>query len=122
GFLLATGGLGSAEAPVATSEVCFSPTLRSDKGDYAPGDTVTLMGEGWRPNETIAINIRESSGDPDTNVAATAGATGAFSDSEFQTNPDRSDVGVRFLTTATGQTSGWTAQTVFKDASTDFTQ
>src|SRR6266705_4226534 len=122
GILLATGGLDSAETPLASSEVFFYPTLHSDKPDYAPGETVTLMGEGWRPNEQVAINIRESSGDPDTNVTATVGATGAFSNSEFQTNPDRSDVGVRFLTTATGQTSGWTAQTVFKDASTDFTQ
>src|SRR5881296_3134717 len=122
GILLATGGLDSAETPLASSEVFFYPTLRSDKPDYAPGETVTLMGEGWRPNEQVAINIRESSGDPDTNLTATADATGAFSNSEFQTNPDRSDVGVRFLTTATGQTSGWTAQTVFKDASTDFTQ
>src|SRR5437867_2189149 len=122
GILLATGGFDSAQTPLASSEVFFYPTLRSDKPDYAPGETVTLMGEGWRPNEQVAINIRESSGDPDTNLTATAGATGAFSNSEFQTNPDRSDVGVRFLTTATGQTSGWTAQTVFKDASTDFTQ
>src|SRR6266571_4081923 len=122
GILLATGGFDGSAQPLASSEVFFYPTLRSDKPDYAPGETVTLMGEGWRPNEQVAINIRESSGDPDTNVTATAGATGAFSNSEFQTNPDRSDVGVRFLTTATGQTSGWTAQTVFKDASTDFTQ
>src|SRR5437773_2355462 len=122
GILLASGGFDASDQPLASSEVFFYPTLRSDKPDYAPGETVTLMGEGWRPNEQVAINIRESSGDPDTNVTATADASGAFTNSEFQTNPDRSDVGVRFLTTATGQTSGWTAQTVFKDASTDFTQ
>src|SRR5438034_3425068 len=68
GILLATGGLDSAETPLASSEVFFYPTLRSDKPDYAPGETVTLMGEGWRPNEQVAINIRESSGDPDTNL------------------------------------------------------
>src|SRR5216110_1009992 len=115
GILLATGGLDSAEAPLASSEVFFYPTLRSDKSDYAPGETVTLMGEGWRPNEQVAINIRESSGDPDTNLTATADTSGAFTNSEFQTNPDRSDVGVRFLATATGQSSRWTAQTTFSD-------
>src|SRR5438094_986267 len=114
-ILLATGGLDSAEAPLASSEVFFYPTLRSDKSDYAPGETVTLMGEGWRPNEQVAINIRESSGDPDTNLTATADTSGAFTNSEFQTNPDRSDVGVRFLATATGQSSRWTAQTPFSD-------
>src|SRR5438309_2907309 len=116
GILLATGGLDSAETPLASSEVFFYPTLRSDKPDYAPGETVTLMGEGWRPNEQVAINIRESSGDPDTNLTATADANGAFTNSEFRTNPDSSDVGVRFLATATGQASGWTAQTTFTDS------
>ena len=115
GILLATGGLDSAETPLASSEVFFYPTLRSDKADYAPGEIVTLMGEGWRPNETIAINIHESSGDPDTNLTATADASGAFTNSEFQINPDRSDIGVRFLATATGQASGWTAQARFTD-------
>src|SRR5206468_6718149 len=32
--------------------------------------------------------------------------------------PDSSDVGVRFLATATGQASGWTAQTTFTDSPT----
>jgi len=121
GILLATGGLDSAETPLASSEVLFYPTLRSDKADYAPGEIVTLMGEGWRPNETIAINIHESSGDPDTNLTATADASGAFTNNEFQTNPDRSDVGVRFLATATGEASGWTAQTTFTDNPTRIT-
>src|SRR5207247_1603165 len=73
------------------------------------------MGEGWRPNEQVAIHIPESSGAPDTNLTATADTSGAFTNSEFQTNPDRSDVGVRFLATATGQSSRWTAQTTFSD-------
>src|SRR2546425_677212 len=111
GILLATGGLDSAELLLASSEVFFYPTLRSDKPDYAPGETVTLMGEGWRPNEQVAINTHESSGAPDTDLTATADVNGAFTNSEFQTNPDRSDVGVRFLATATGQASRWTAQT-----------
>src|SRR5437667_9736007 len=68
-----------------------------------------------RPNETITINIHESSGDPDTNLTATADANGAFTNSEFRTALDRSDVGVRFLATATGQSSRWTAQTTFTD-------
>src|SRR5436189_918642 len=115
GILLATGGLDSAETPLASSEVFFYPTLHSDKLTYAPGETVTLMGERWLPGETVVINIRESSGDPDTNLTATADTSGAFTNSEFQTNPDRSDVGVRFLATATGQSSRWTAQTTFSD-------
>src|SRR5438445_9475940 len=121
GLLLATGGFDGSDQPLASSEVFFYPTLRSDKPDYAPGETVTLMGEGWRPNEQVAINIRESSGDPATNDTATAGATGATSNRDFQTNPDRSDVGVRFLATATGQASNWTAQTTFTDPPRNYT-
>src|SRR3989442_6241759 len=114
GILLATGGLDGTETPLASSEVFFYPTLRSDKPDYAPGETVTLMGQGWQPNETVTINIHESSGDPDTNLTATAGATGAFSNSEFQMN--LLDRGVKFTATARGQASGWTAQAKFTDA------
>src|SRR5437870_9107534 len=113
GILLATGGLDSAETPLASSEVFFYPTLRSDKPDYSPGEIVTLMGEGWRPNESISINIHESSGDPDTNLTATADANGAFTNQQFIIQP--SDQGVTFLATANGQTSGWTAQTTFTD-------
>src|SRR5438309_6829822 len=116
GILLATGGLDSAETPLASSEVFFYPTLRSDKPDYAPGETVTLMGERWRPNERVAINIRESSGDPDTNLTATADAAGAFTNSEFQMN--LLDRGIKFTATARGLTSGWTAQAKFTDAIT----
>src|SRR2546425_11139962 len=115
GIFLMSGGLDSAQSPLASSEAFYYPTLRSDKPDYAPGEIVTLMGERWWPNETITINIHESSGDPDTNLTATADANGAFTNSEFRTALDRSDVGVRFLATATGQSSRWTAQTTFTD-------
>src|SRR5437667_10914014 len=71
------------------------------------------MGERWRPNETITINIHESSGDPDTNLTATADVSGSFTNQQFIVQP--SDLGVRFLATATGQTSNWTAQTTFTD-------
>src|SRR5216117_2979445 len=113
GIFLMSGGLDSTQSPLASSEAFYYPTLRSDKPDYAPGEIVTLMGERWRPNETITINIHESSGDPDTNLTATADANGAFTNQQFIVQP--SDLGVRFLATATGQTSKWTAQSTFTD-------
>jgi hypothetical protein len=115
GVLLASGGLDSSQQLLASSELFFYPTLRSDKQDYPPGDTVTLTGEGWSPNEVVTITVHESSGDQDTTLTATANAAGAFTNSQLQTNPDRSDVGVRFLATAIGQQSNWTAQTTFTD-------
>src|SRR5437867_3074028 len=113
GTVLATGGFGGAQTALASSEAFFYSTLRSDKPDYSPGDTVTVTGEGWRPNETITINIHQSSGDPDTTLIAIADDRGAFTNSEFQVN--MFDGGVSFLATATGQGSGWTAQTAFTD-------
>ena len=113
GVLLASGGLDTAHNALASSEVFFYPTLRSDKSDYAPGDIVTLTGEGWLPNETVAINIRESSGDPDTNLSVTADGHGTFTNREFRVTTQ--DIGVQFLATATGQTSRWTAQATFTD-------
>src|SRR5206468_12948079 len=109
-------------APLAALGVLFYPTLRGDNPAYARGEAVTLMGEGWRPGETVAINIRESSGDPDTDLTVTADAQGAIANTEFQTGPNRSDVGVRFLATASGQQSRWTAQAVFIDGNRTFDQ
>jgi Bacterial Ig-like domain (group 3)/Galactose oxidase, central domain/Kelch motif len=119
GLLLASGGLDSTHNPLASSEFFFFPTLRSDKSDYPPGSTVTLTGEGWSPNEAITLMIHESSGDPDTLLSALADAAGAFTNKAFQTAADRSDAGVTFLATATGQNSRWTAQTTFTDAASD---
>src|SRR5213083_1522475 len=113
GIFLMGGGLDSAQSPLASSEAFYYPTLRSDKPDYSPGEIVTLMGERWRPNETITINIHESSGDPDMTLTTAADDHGAFSIMGFEVQ--QSDVGVRFLATATGQTSNWTAQTTFTD-------
>lgn len=105
GTLLASGGLDSTHTPFASSELFFYPTLRSDTSDYPPGDIVTLMGEGWLPNEAVNITLQQSSGDPDTTLNATADASGAFTNNQFMTAADRSDIGVRFLATAVGQKS-----------------
>jgi hypothetical protein len=113
GMLLATGGIDSGGTPLASSEKFFYPTLRSDKPDYTPGDTVTLMGESWRPNEIVTINVHPSNGAPDTPLVATADDHGAFTNSDFFV--DAFDGGVTFLATATGQSSRWTAQTTFTD-------
>jgi large repetitive protein len=116
GVLLVSGGLDSTHHSLASSELFFYPTLRSDKPDYQPGALVTLWGEGWVPHEAVTLTVQESSGDPDTLLTATADASGAFTNSAFQIATDRSDVGIRFVVTASGQQSQWTAQTTFTDA------
>jgi hypothetical protein len=36
-----------------------TPSIRSDKDDYAPGELVTLTGSGWQPNESVHIEVND---------------------------------------------------------------
>ncbi len=92
-----------------------SATVTTDKTDYAPGQTVTITGTGWLPGETVTLNIHRDTNDPpDTVLTAVADANGNITNSEYVCQ--EYDLGVTFLLTATGQTSGYTAQTTFTDA------
>ncbi len=114
GILVASGGLDSNNAALASSEAFFYPTIRSDKPDYQPGDTVVLMGERWQPGEPVNVRIVESNGDPDVTVSPTADSSGAFTINAMPV--DQSDIAQRFLATASGQASHWTAQTRVTDS------
>ena len=91
--------------------------VEPDMPDYAPGNRVTLTGAGWQPGESITIVIDEMDG-PDQGMTclAVADAAGNFSNDDFFT--DLQDMGVHFRATATGQSSGYSAQTTFEDAYT----
>ncbi len=79
--------------------------LATDMPDYAPGNRVTVVGGGWLPGEAVTLLLVEVDGpDADRTYVATADATGAISNGEFET--DLQDLGVRFRVTATGQSSG----------------
>jgi hypothetical protein len=70
-------------------------TIATDRGDYAPGDTVTFTGSGFQPFDVISITLHE---DPFTHadriLSDTAGADGSFSNRDFA--PEEHDVNVRF--------------------------
>jgi hypothetical protein len=90
-------------------------TVTTDKTDYAPGETVTITGTGWLPGETVTLNLHRDTNDPpDTELSAVADANGNITNSEYVCQ--QFDAGITFLLTATGQTSGYTAQTTFTDA------
>ncbi|TLY21390.1 MAG: hypothetical protein E6K68_06295 [Nitrospirae bacterium] len=114
GGMLAPGGLVAGHMPVASSELFFYPTLRTDKQDYPPGYVVKMMGEGWQPHETISILIHESGNNPDYTMEVSADASGAFAFEAFQT--ESKDIGMSFLATASGPQTNWTAQAKFTDA------
>ena len=88
-----------------------SPTISSDKADYAPGETVILTGDNWLPGEHVHITVNDSVGqtwlrESDMN----ADESGSIRD-EFQL-PD--SFIAEYAVTAVGDASG-TAQTTFTD-------
>jgi uncharacterized protein GlcG (DUF336 family) len=92
-------------------------TVTTDKLDYAPGEYVIITGSGWEPGETIVLHFDEEP-KPATcllshDLTATADASGNFTNSQFLVKENH--LGVTFTLTATGQTSGLIATTVFTD-------
>ena len=88
--------------------------VTTDKDDYAPGTPVVITGTGFGAGETVTLLLHEDPTiEPDFSFTATADQNGGFVFSGF--TPDTLDVDVRFVLTATGQTSGRRAQTTFTD-------
>ena len=88
-----------------------TPTISSDKADYAPGETVVLTGDNWLPGEHVHITVNDNVGqtwvrDSDVN----ADASGSIRD-EFQLP---TSFIAEYAVTAVGDASG-TAQTTFTD-------
>ena len=108
GWLVVAGGVGRASA-----ELYRFATVRTDKADYVPGDTVMIAGTGWQPGETVSLELHEV---PQTHadliLTAIADDNGEIFNSEFQ--PEAHDAGVRFYLTARGAVSQ--AQATFTDA------
>jgi hypothetical protein len=116
GIAIATGGVSSAGRYQQTAVLfdASAATVTTDQTDYAPGQTVTITGTGWLPGETVSLNIHRDTNDPpDTVLTAVADANGDITNSEYVVQ--QYDFGVTFLLTATGQNSGYTAQTTFTD-------
>jgi len=95
-------------------------TIETDLDDYAPGGFVYLTGRGWAPNESVHFVMTE---DPDVHedvvADVEADSTGAFSLRFYEVQ--RSDLGVTFTLTATGNTSGSVAIATFTDGNIAFT-
>jgi hypothetical protein len=93
-------------------------TVTTDQSDYPPGATVNITGTGFWPGETIQlqvlrIDIPENSGPEHLPWMVTNDASGNFQTTWYVT-PD--EAGATLRLTATGLTSGLTAQTTFTDS------
>src|SRR6266516_2391539 len=90
-------------------------TVATDKADYAPGENVVITGSGWEPGETVVLILHEDPQlDPDLQLTAFADENGDFTNTDFSV--DVFDIGVTFTLSATGGSSGLTAETTFTDA------
>lgn len=127
---MAVGRIGAIAAPTtadnvvtvggggdSSAEYYGYATVKTDKDDYAPGETVTITGSGWQPGETVQLKISE---DADTHYdflyQATADEQGNIVNTEFYPRDDETfhHIGVRFYLSATGAASQ--AQSTFTDA------
>ena len=101
---------------LSSAALAQTATVTTDKSDYAPGEIVIITGSGWQPGEVVQLVLHE---EPfvhaDRTLFATADASGNFTNTEFA--PEPHDLGTTFTLTATGQSSGFTAVTTFRDAS-----
>src|SRR3954471_4138080 len=107
-MLAGVAGSAKADAPAFSG---FSPSIWSDKADYAPGETVRLDGSQWQPGESVHIRVNDDAGSTwSRDVDVTADGTGAIADSFAL--PDW--FVAKYTVTATGA-SGSTATTSFTD-------
>jgi hypothetical protein len=88
--------------------------VTTDRSDYSPGERVTVTGGGFQPGETVRLLFeRNPETSPFTTIDTVADADGKIQNSDYVCLD--TDGGVTFLLTATGQTSGISAQTSFTD-------
>jgi hypothetical protein len=95
------------------------PYVVTDKGDYAPGEMVQIFGAGWTPGEIVVLEIAEDGPQnlhPAEQLHAVAREGGVISGTISAGYViQHHDLGQQFTLTATGLTSGLTAQTTFTD-------
>ncbi len=109
--------LGPGEVRLASVSFTAGAIVQTDKEDYQPYETVVVTGTGWLAGETVSLLLHEDADfHGDRTLYATADADGNFVNTEFA--PEPHDIGVTFTLTATGQTSGYVAETTFKDSFT----
>jgi len=114
---LIAGGINDAGQILSSAIIVSSSaaSVTTDKLDYPPGETVTITGRGFQPNENVWMLLHEEPETrEDTILMSVADSQGNFTNTEFAPFPI--DLNRHFTLTAIGQASGFTAQTAFKDA------
>jgi hypothetical protein len=114
----ASDAAGNAAATVTrTVNVTSVATIDTDKPDYLPTDYVLVTGSGWLPGETVKLDFHETLIDlfqQTFTYDVVADSEGNIRDIQYLI--ELRHLGASFVLTATGLTSGLTAQTTFTDA------
>jgi hypothetical protein len=96
------------------------PAIATDKGDYAPGETVNIEGWDWSPGETVTLQVVHADEQGDNAEAqhqpwdVTADESGYVSAS-WEIPADGDEGGANLKLTADGQTSLAHAEVAFTD-------
>src|SRR5688572_7339560 len=107
GYAFAAGG------GAQSAEVYRFATVKTDKDDYAPGQTALITGTGWARNSTVTLLFQE---DPPVHPDYTRVNVPTDGDGNFSVNdwaPEEHDLNVRFYLTVSDGASR--AQTTFTD-------
>jgi uncharacterized delta-60 repeat protein len=115
GCLLAASLLAAASRGYAGTQA----TVFTDKSDYLPGSTAWISGEGFEPAETVVLQVLHADGRPSDGAdhepwPVAADANGSFQSTWHVCEDDC--VGSTLSLSASGQTSGLSAEAFFTDA------
>jgi hypothetical protein len=118
--------IGGGGAP--TAEYYGFATVKTDKDDYAPGETVTITGSGWGSGQTVQLKISEDADSHyDFLYEAVADEFGNIENKQFYPREDEifHHIGMRFYLTATADATQTApaaeAQTTFTDGNLQYT-
>src|SRR3954464_12369464 len=105
--------------PVSRGDGGTDPIVSTDKSDYPPGSTAEISGAGFQPGETVVLQVLHADGTPSDGAdhnpwLVLADADGAFQGSWHVCEDDC--VGSTLALSASGQTSGLSAEAFFTDA------
>ncbi|MCL6261710.1 hypothetical protein M3O96_21625, partial [Aquiflexum sp. TKW24L] len=94
------------------------PTVTTDKDDYAPGEIATFTGTGWTLDSKVSIVLEEEPYQGhDEFFTVNVNPDGTWS---MQFPIDTKHLGVSFHLLATGNNTGYVAETYFTDAAVTF--
>ena len=98
----------------ATTTTDDGLSIRTDKDDYAPGDTVHFTGSGWAADDILDVVLVDEPQTHDPHEwSVSVGPDGTFHDSTYVV--DVGDIGVTFTLTATSRVTGRSLTVVFTD-------